>query len=62
MSMLFRNHAVLPHFLVDPRVPNTKFSRFDSMSCDDDGPVGQTGSEAALKTGERRNEGTTVVN
>jgi hypothetical protein len=36
-------------FLRTPHVPNTKLSCFASMSCDDDGPVGQTGSEAALK-------------
>jgi len=36
-------------FIGDPHTPNTKLSCFDSMSCDDDGPVGQTGSEAALK-------------
>ena len=30
-------------------IPNTKLSCFVSTSCDDDGPVGQTGSEAAQK-------------
>ena len=47
--MRFGNHAVLPHFSRDPSYANMKLSCFDSMSSDDDGPVGQTGSEAALK-------------
>ena len=32
------------------------------MSCDDDGTVGQTGSESCPETGERRDDGATIVN
>ena len=49
-------------FLEDPHILNTKLRCFASMSCDDDGPVGQTGSESCPETGERRDDGATVVN
>jgi hypothetical protein len=55
LSLVTYGHAICEitqfyrTFLENPHIPNTKLSCFSSMSCDDDGPVGQTGSEAALK-------------
>jgi hypothetical protein len=63
LSLVIYEHAIWKSrsfaalFSWTPHVPNTKLSLFASISCDDDGPVRQTGSEAALNRRNRRELG-----
>jgi hypothetical protein len=46
---IYKSRSFTALFSRTPHVPNMKLRCFSSMSCGDDGPVRQTGSEAALK-------------